>query len=57
MREVSEKKNFTDKEIDELIQSNIDEDMMDEWLTEASLEATMYYVAMERDLGVRFHMQ
>jgi hypothetical protein len=51
MREVSEKKNFTDKEIDELIQSNIDEDMMDEWLTEASLEATMYYVAMERDLG------
>jgi hypothetical protein len=51
IRGIEEKKEFTDNEIEEMIQSHIDTQMMDEFLTEESLEATMYYVSLERDLG------
>ena len=50
-RDVSEAKDFSDAEIEEMIQSRIDSQTMDEFLTEESLTATMYYVAQERDLG------
>ena len=50
-RPIHEKKEFSDKDIEDMIQSHIDAQMMDELLTEEALEATMYYVALERDLG------
>jgi len=50
-RGVEERKELSADDIDDLIQSHIDAQTMDEFLTESSIEATMYYVALERDLA------
>ena len=43
VRGVEERKEPSPKEIEDLIQARIDAQMMDEFLTESSVEATMYY--------------